>query len=183
MAEATQESPEEQAKESAATPSLTAEQVSEIVREAIDARVPNIMSGYDKKLNAVQADLRKATMSDAEQEAEDEQAESDELAQLRRENAILTAGADMPAAVKAFKELNSKDTGKEQLDFLQTLIDAAVSGDKSPDEGSDAEGEGDDTASVDPNRRQNVPPDMTDEAADAILDQFETWPSADFWRS
>lgn len=185
MAEATQGSPEDTVQEPAGTPSgLTAEQVSEIVREAMDSRVSGLMSSFDKRLDSVQKELHRATMSPDEIEDQREQAEAAELERLRRENAILTAGADMPAAVKAYRELNAKASGEEQLAFLQALIDAGAQA-KAPaaasDESEDEEEEG--GSDIDPNRQANVPPEMTEDAATSILDSFPSWPGKEFWRS
>lgn len=177
MAEAQQGSPEEAVTGSAGTPSgLTAEQVSEIVREAMDSRISGLMSSVDKRFDSVQKEVQRATMTQQEIDDEAERQEAAELERLRRENAILSAGADMPAAVKAFRELNAKASGKEQLEFLQSLIDAATAPAKAPEASSDEPSDGEADAPVDPNRNASVPPDMDAEAANGILDQFREWP-------
>lgn len=178
MAEATQGSPEQVEQTPAETPvALTKEQVSEIVREAMDARVSGLMSSFDKRFDGLNETVRKATMTEDEIDHERDVAESAELERLRRENAILAAGADMPAAVKAYQELNAKTNGKEQLEFLQSLIDAAVSG-QAPAASSDDTDEGEDEApDVDPNRQANVPPELSEDAANSILDSFPSWPT------
>ena len=76
--------------------------------------------------------------------------------------------------------MNAKQNGREQLEFIQSLIDAAAQT-KSSDASSDEPTEDDeDTPPVDPNR--GGIPDLTPEAAGGILDQFESWPGADFFR-
>lgn len=182
MAEATAASPEQQEQEPAPAPSLTAEQVADIVRSAIDQRVPGIMSTYDKRLNSFQEELRRATMSEREIEEENERAESAELERLRRENALLLAGADFPEAVKVFNELNGKASGKEQLEYLDALIKRASTGNAAPVEPA-AEEEEASAAPVDSNRRGDVTQENLSAAeADGILSAFKEWPGADFFR-
>lgn len=181
MAEPTQGSPEQAAEPSTeGSGSLSAEQVSAIVAEAMDQRVSGLMSSFDKRMDTVQRQVREATMTPNELEEEQEQAESDRLAELERENAILRAGAELPAAVKVYQELNAKETGKEQLEFLQQLIDASAAAQSQPASG-DEETEEEATAPVDPNPPSAL--DLTDEAAGGILDSIgDAWPGRDFWK-
>lgn len=179
------ESPETQEEAPAEAPAdLTAEQVSKIVADAMNDRVSGLMSSFDKRFNNLQSDFRRATMTQDEIEDQAEKDEAEELARLRKENAILSAGTEMPAAVRAFQELNAKDSGKEQLEYLQSLIDAAAqTGSAAPVSDGDAQDEeGTPDVPVDSNAGSNPRADLDVEKAGNILDQFQNWPGADFFK-
>ena len=183
MAEATQGSPAEPEQSApASSPALTAEQVSEIVTAAIDARVPGLMSTYDKQIASVKEDLRRATMTPDELDDERERASASELEALRRQNAILAMTGEYPEAVKAYLELQNKDDGKAQLEYLQSLIAQAAAPTPPPtDEGDDTEDELE-VPDVDPNRAAPVPDAAMLEADEKVLGAFDAWPKAPFWR-
>ena len=162
MAETTTASTETESAASAETPALTEDRIADIVAKAFDARIPGLMSANDQKFNSLQEEVRKATLTEDEVETEREQSEAEELQTLRRENAMLSAGADMPAAVKVYQELNAKTTGKEQLEFIQSLIDNASPGNAASGDGADEEEEEDNTAPVDSNRIGGGPSPMSD---------------------
>jgi hypothetical protein len=183
MAEATQGSPEQSEETPAETPvNITAEQVSEIVTKAMDTRVSGLMSSFDKRFGGLEENIRKTSMTAQEIDAERESAEAEELERLRRENAILSAGAEMPAAVKVFQELNTKETGKEQLEFIQSLIDNASPSQATGNAGDDESNDEEPDTPVDPNRPAITSQDLDPEQAGSILDQFKEWPGADFFR-
>lgn len=178
-----QGSPEKSGGAPAETPVLTPEQVSEIVTQAFDARMPGFMSSVDKRMNKLQEEVRTATMTEAELEDERQQAQDQEVERLRRENAILSAGADYPEASKAFKQMQDMADGKEQLEFLQSLIDSAAKG-QAPASGDEAnEEEEEETPRVDPNRSRSTPTGAAQAEADAaLLGAFDVWPGEDFWQ-
>ena len=180
MAEATQGSPENTGGAPAEAPALSAELVSEIVTKAIDARMPGFMSTVDKRISGLQQEVQRAQMSPDEIDREEEANARAEVEALKRQNAILSAAPEFPEATKAYLELQSKKDGKEQLAYLQALINPAPAPEAAPDEGGEP---ADDTAPVESNRAPSTPPDGAQEAADdSILGQFTSWPGSDFFR-
>jgi hypothetical protein len=183
MADTTQGSPDPTASAPAEAPALTPEQVSDIVTQAIDARMPGYMSTVDKRINSLQQEVQRASMTTDEIEEADEQSASAELEALKRQNAILAQQQEYPEAVAAYMDLQSKADGKEQLEYLQALIKPAAPSEDA--QGGDEGGTPDDDAAppTDPNRAPAVPPDAAQESADdAILGAFQSWPGADFFK-
>ncbi len=107
--------------------------------EAVTARYEERIRGFQKLLSKRDEDhekaladvmrkveeLQDATLSDDERAKVRSKRESDELARLRAENALLRLGATKPKAVDFFQKLTSAKTAEEQIDILDALLTPA----------------------------------------------------------
>lgn len=158
---------------------LTAEQIAEIVTKSIDARVPGLQSGYDKRINDLETQLRQASM-DEDQIAEEREATlQKELESARIEADIQKAARIYPDAFPVFEEIRQAANAEEQLKILTEKLTppapAAPVEDAAPAE------EGDGSPPVDPNQaRTDQPLDpngMNADKANRILDAVgDYWP-------
>jgi Skp family chaperone for outer membrane proteins len=102
------------------------ERIAAIVTAAIDARIPNLQSGYDTRLNekdatiaALQTQLRQSSM-DEDEIADEQQAElQKKLDEQVRENEALRAAQTYPDAYAKYQELIAAPTAEEQMKLIQ----------------------------------------------------------------
>ena len=157
---------------------LTSEQIAEIVTKAIDARIPNLQSGYDTRINKLETELRQSNMDEDEVAAEEQSKLQEELASARIEADIQKAARIYPDAYPIFDEIRSASNAEEQLKILsQKLTPPAPAA--PVDDG--ASGQADETPLVDPNSPrtdQSLDPNGMDaDKANRILDAIgDVWP-------
>jgi hypothetical protein len=137
---------------------LTPEQIAEVVTKAIDARIPGLQSGYDKRINELETQVRQSNMDEDEIEAEATQNLRAQLAAEQAKSAGLIAAQKYPDAFPVWDKLNAAESAEDQLKTISDLLAAAAPAAPPSDEGAPAEPP---PPAVDPNNPR------TDQALDA----------------
>ncbi len=116
--------PEAELTPASPTPVITAEEIDKLIerkaQERSDQRVAGLQSVFDKKLSAIQAEIRKSNRQSAGLDDEDPRvAELEaELAQARREAAMERAAGKYPDAFPLYKQIIDIEDPDAQLAAL-----------------------------------------------------------------
>ena len=163
--------------------SLTAEQIADVVTKSIDARIPALQSGYDKRINDLETQLRQSDM-DEDEVAEEKNAKlQQELASAKIEADIQKAARLYPDAYPVFDAIRSAGTAEEQLKIIKDRLASPATAAPVTDPASN-EDDDDATPPVDPNQAPTSPAlnadGMNADKANRILDALGgVWPGHD----
>ena len=170
----------------AAPSQITAEQISQIVSDSLDARISGLQSSMDKNIAAVRKEFQRSTMTEDELENAREAELEQELAQARRERDALRAAQQYPEVYPIYESLVNAQTPEEQLQAIDKALKSAAAPAAQPTE-APAQPADEPTPPVDSNAPAPTQVggmvasagEMNSEKANRILDALQgTWNEA-----
>jgi hypothetical protein len=174
----------DQPAEAAPSP-LSAEQISQLVADALDSRIGGLQSSMDKNIAAVRKEFKQASMSEDELEDAREQELQDQVQQVTRERDALRAAQKYPEVFPIYEALLNAQTPEDQLQAIDKALKSAAGSQPTPE--TPAQPAEEPTPAVDANAPAPTQVggvaassgQMTSEKASRILDALQgTWNEA-----
>lgn len=116
---------EDQPAEAAPSP-LTAEQISQLVADALDSRIGGLQSSVDKNIAAVRKELKQSNMSEDELEDAREAELVAERDQALRERDALRAAQKYPEVFPIYEAMLNAESPEAQLQAIDKALKAAA---------------------------------------------------------